>query len=152
MVSLIDTFNEIQKDIVIERILRQCLLTGFSLSNFENTYSCFIFKRRLVTVILHKKRFIVQVKGKKYSHWGVFSYKTSAYNICKFTEGIKKFLEIMLNDSKTVKEERVKNTFRNVSNFKGSDIAELKTNELLIVEEKAVNSWFENMPVIISYV
>lgn len=151
MVSLIDTFNESQKDIVIERILEQCLFTGFSCSSLPNTYSCFIFKRRLVIVILHKKRFIVQVKGKKYSHWGVFSYKTSTYNIHKFTEGIKKFLEIMLNDSKTVKEERVKNTFRNVSNFKGSDIAKLETDELLIAEEKAVNSWFENMP-IISYV
>lgn len=151
MVSLIDTFNGSQKDIVIERILGQCLLTGISCFNLPNTYSCFIFKRRLISVILHKKRFIVQVKGKKYSHWGIFSYKTSAYNICKFIKGIKKFLEIMLNDSKTVKEEKVKNTFKNVSNFKGSDISELEMDHLLIVEERAVESWFKNMPVI-SYV
>lgn len=152
MVSLTDVFNESQKDIVIKRILEQCLFTGFSCSSLPNTYSCFIFKRRLIVVILHRKRFIVQVKGRKYTHWGVFSYKTSAYNICKFTEGIKKFLDIILSDSKTVKAEKVKSTFRNVSNFKGSDIAELETDELLIAEEKAVNSWFENMPVVISYV
>ena len=151
MVSLTDTFNKSQKDIVIKRILEQSLLTAFSSFDLPFTYSCFIFKRKLVVVSLHKKRFTVQIMGKKCSHWGVFSYKTSVYNICKFIEGTKKFLEIMLNDSKTVKEEKVKSTFKNVARFKGCDMAELETGYLLIVETKVVNSWFENMP-FISYV
>lgn len=140
MVSLIPAFHEHQISVYIRKILQDITSKEVTLWDPKHTYSCFIFKRRVVTVSLENKKFKVRITGRAGKHYVVFCYKTNGFNQNNFLKGTKRFLKAVFNKDPDNKQTR--KTFKYISAKNGADITELNTDYLLIIERLAVNQWF----------
>lgn len=140
MVSLISAFHKHQISVYIRRILQDITNKEVALWDPKHIYSCFVFKRRVVTVSLENKKFKVRITGRAGKHYVVFSYKTSGFNQNNFLKGTKRFLKAVF--SKDPDDKQTKKTFKYVSAKHGVDITELDADYLLIIEKLAVSQWF----------
>lgn len=144
MLSLISTFNKQQVNVHTKRILRDITNREICVWDDKRIYSCFVFNRRLITIILNNRKFTVRMTCKPDRRYVVFSYKTNGFKYDNFTRGIKIFLKAVLSSEH--KSRQIRNSFKFISLKYISDITEMDTEYLLIVERRALNCWYKKVP------
>lgn len=144
MLSLISIFNKQQVNVRTKRILRDITDRAICVWDNKQIYSCFVFNRRLITVILNNRKFTVRMTCKLDRRYAVFSYKTNGFKYDNFTRGIKRFIKAIL--SSEYKSRQIRNSFKFISLKYISDITEMDTEYLLVVERRALNCWYKKVP------
>lgn len=144
MVSLISVFNKYQVDTYVRKTLSDITDREILLWEPKQIYSCYIFKRHVITVSLENKKFKVRITGRANKRYVIFCYKTNGFNYDNFLKGTQRFLRLLYADKP--KDAQIKKTFKYISAKYGVDITELNMDYLLVVEKLAVNSWFNKVP------
>ena len=100
MVSLTDTFNDITKEILIRKTIRQVISTLFE--NFDVEYMCsnLVFQGYLTDIILEGTEFNVFLIDGRYHIWTLY-HETTDYSLVNFIKHTRVWLEKALSEEQS---------------------------------------------------
>lgn len=144
MLSLADINNRTREKLLIDYYLD--LATHYAITYYDsNTIgTSFVFKRKLVTLVLVGNEFRVMIKDYDHIRPAVVVYHTLKHSIKVFYKNVARFFRVMiLGRANTKLDQKLLHNFDLVAN-KCVEYINIKENTCLITENYVLRIWLKN--------